>query len=83
MEFSNQQIVESELPSVQDIKYRSIEKKHRTVSIIATTIFALVIFLPKKKVTLPFVGTCIPELSSRGVDYKNLKCPAFLIQLTK
>ena len=45
MEFSNQQIVESELPSVRDIKYRSIEKKHRTVSIIATTIFALVILV--------------------------------------
>ena len=43
MEFSNQQIVESELPSVLDIKYRSIQKKHRTVSIIATTIFALII----------------------------------------
>ena len=40
-------------------------------------------FPSKKKVTLPFVGTCIPELNSRGVDYKNLKCPAFLIQLTK
>ena len=43
MEFSNQQIVESELPSVLDIKYRSIEKKHRTVSIIAATIFAFII----------------------------------------
>lgn len=43
MEFSNQQIEESELPSVLDIKYRSIQKKHRTVSIIASTIFALII----------------------------------------
>ena len=43
MEFSNQQIVESELPSVLDIKYRSIQKKYRTVSIIAATIFALII----------------------------------------
>ncbi|MEJ6807705.1 MAG: PH domain-containing protein [Saprospiraceae bacterium] len=43
MEFSNQQIVESELPSVLDIKYRSIQKKYRTVSIISATIFALII----------------------------------------
>ena len=43
MEFSNQQIEEEELPSVLDIKYRSIQKKHRTVSIIASTIFALVL----------------------------------------
>ena len=43
MEFSNQQIEEFELPSVLDIKYRSIQKKYRTVSIIASTIFALFI----------------------------------------
>ncbi len=43
MEFSNQQIEESELPSVLDIKYRSIQKKHRTVSIIVSTILALIL----------------------------------------
>ena len=43
MEFSNQQIEESELPSVLDIKYRPIQKKHRTVSIIGSTIFLLII----------------------------------------
>ena len=43
MEFSNQQIEESELPSVLDIKYRPVQKKHRTVSIIASTIFVLII----------------------------------------
>lgn len=43
MDFSNQQIEESELPSVLDINYRSVQKKHRTVSIIASTIFSLII----------------------------------------
>ena len=45
MEFSNQQVEESELPSVLDIKYRPIQKKHRTVSIIASSIFALIILV--------------------------------------
>ena len=45
MEFSNHQIVESELPSVLDIRYRAIQKKHRTVSIIAVTIFGLIILV--------------------------------------
>jgi len=45
MEFSNQQIEERLLPSVLDIKYRAIERKHRTVSIIASTIFTFVILV--------------------------------------
>ncbi len=45
MEFSNQQVEEWELPSVLDIKYRQIEKKHRTVSIIATMIFTFIILV--------------------------------------
>jgi len=49
MEFSNQQIEEWELPSVLDIKYRPIQKKHRTVSIIASFIFTFII------IVIPFV----------------------------
>lgn len=43
MEFSNQQIVESELPSVLDISYRPIQRKYRRVSIIVSSIIALII----------------------------------------
>lgn len=49
MDFSNQQVEEWELPSVLDIKYRSVEQKYRTVSIIATLIFTFIILV------IPFV----------------------------
>lgn len=49
MEFSNQQVEEWQLPSVLDIKYRPIEKKHRTVSIIASMIFTFIILV------IPFI----------------------------
>lgn len=49
MDFSNQQVEEWELPSVLDIKYRAIEKKHRTVSIIASMIFTFIILV------IPFI----------------------------
>jgi len=38
MEFSNMQIDEELLPSVLDIKYRAVEKRYRTVSIISSLI---------------------------------------------
>lgn len=43
MEFSNQQIEESLLPSVLDIKYRAVEKTYRLVSIISSLIFAFIL----------------------------------------
>lgn len=49
MDFSNQQVEEWELPSVLDIKYRAIEKKHRTVSIVASMIFTFIILV------IPFI----------------------------
>lgn len=42
MEFTNHQVFESDLPSVATVKYQSIQKSHRTVSIIASIITTLI-----------------------------------------
>lgn len=43
MDFTNDQVFENELPSVLDVKYSPIHIKYRTVSIISTSIFVLII----------------------------------------